>query len=137
MLSQSLHSTLLPLPLQLLNNDSVCCQKIPLANLSQLSQLHHLPVSCPSCNFLTGVATDWEKEKVLMLCNHWLAIVISTVLVRNPKQPNRGFCEENQQLVDYPGVHSAVCIALHPVYISNHAEPNSRENRSTQDFLML
>lgn len=33
--------------------------------------------------------------------------------------------------------HSAVCIALHPVYISNSTEPTSRENRSTQDFLML
>lgn len=91
----------------------------PLANLSQLSQLCHPPSSCPSFGQVPGVVTEWEKEKVLMLCNHSLAIVINAVLVTDPKQPKRGFCEENQHLVSYPGVHSSVCIVLHPDYISN------------------
>lgn len=99
----------------------------PLANLSQLSQLCHPPSSCPSFGQVPGVVTEWEKEKVLMLCNHSLAIVINAVLVTDPKQPKRGFCEENQHLVSYPGVHSSVCIVLHPDYISNHTEPTIKQ----------
>lgn len=74
---------LLPLLLQfqLLSYGSMCYWKIPLANLSQLSQLCHLPISCLSSlvSLVTGVGTEWEKEKVLMLYKHCSAIDINTV----------------------------------------------------------
>lgn len=119
--------------LQLLSYCSVCYWKIPLANLSQLPQLCHLqPLAHPS---------DWDsnrlgKGKGFDAVQSLFSNSYQHCLSHRSKTAQQGLYEENQQLVDYPGVHSAVCIALRSVCTSNHTDPASRENRSTQDFLL-